>query len=260
VTEEELKLAKTSLLNDIEKTINDPQKLCVAMSESIALGDWRMFFIERDRIEALKLDDVQRVALNYFKEDNRSFGQYIPVAKPERAEIPDTPDVAKLVEGYKGRAAVAAGETFDTSTANIDKRTENTKLANGAKVSLLSKKNRGETVSGAVTLHLGTEQSLMNQSVNMDVAIDMLMRGAGKYSRSEIASRLEELKAKLSVSHSGQNVNISFETVRANLPQLIELMSDVLRRPTFPQAEFDTLQKENLAAIEAQRNSRKPLR
>ncbi|GGX53908.1 M16 family metallopeptidase [Undibacterium squillarum] len=254
VTEEELKLAKTSLLNDIEKTINDPQKLCVAMSESIALGDWRMFFIERDRIEALKLDDVQRVALNYFKEDNRSFGQYIPVAKPERAEIPDTPDVAKLVEGYKGRAAVAAGETFDTSTANIDKRTENTKLANGAKVSLLSKKNRGETVSGAVTLHLGTEQSLMNQSVNMDVAIDMLMRGAGKYSRSEIASRLEELKAKLSVSHSGQNVNISFETVRANLPQLIELMSDVLRRPTFPQAEFDTLQKENLAAIEAQRN------
>jgi hypothetical protein len=38
--------------------------------------------------------------------------------KPDRAEIPAAPDVAKLVEGYKGRATVAAGETFD-ATARI---------------------------------------------------------------------------------------------------------------------------------------------
>ncbi|MBR7784756.1 insulinase family protein, partial [Undibacterium sp. LFS511W] len=62
VTEAELKFAKTNLLNQLEKTINDPQKLCVAMSESIALGDWRLFFIERDRIEALTIADIQRVA------------------------------------------------------------------------------------------------------------------------------------------------------------------------------------------------------
>ncbi|TXI94447.1 MAG: insulinase family protein, partial [Burkholderiaceae bacterium] len=93
VTEAELKRAKTNLLNALEKTINDPQRLCVSMSESIALGDWRLFFIQRDRIEALTLDDVNRVAKNYFKQDNRSFGQFVPVAAPDRAVIPDVPDV-----------------------------------------------------------------------------------------------------------------------------------------------------------------------
>ena len=71
VTEAELKRAKTNLLNALEKTINDPQRLCVSMSESIALGDWRLFFIQRDRIEALTLDDVNRVA-KITKQDNRS--------------------------------------------------------------------------------------------------------------------------------------------------------------------------------------------
>ena len=53
VTEAELKRAKASLLNDIDKTLNDPQQLAVEMSEAIAKGDWRLFFLNRDRIEAL---------------------------------------------------------------------------------------------------------------------------------------------------------------------------------------------------------------
>ena len=254
ITEAELKFAKTSLLNDLEKTINDPQKLCVSMSESIALGDWRMFFIQRDRIEALTVADIERVAKNYFKADNRSYGQFLPVEKPDRAEIPAVPDVAKLVEGYKGRVAVAAGETFDATPANIDKRTEKLTLANGAKVALLSKKTRGETVNGRLALHLGDETSLFGQSVPADLTADMLMRGAGKYSRSEIETRLGELKAKVTITGQGQNLMVNFDTVRTNLPAVLDLLRDILRAPTFPQSEFDLLVKENMAAIEAQKN------
>lgn len=253
VTEAELKRAKTNLLNDLEKTINDPQRLCVAMSESIALGDWRLFFIQRDRIEALKLEDVARVAKNYFKQDNRSFGQFIPVDKPDRAEIPDVPDVMKMVDGYKGRAKVEAGETFDATPANIDKRTEKFSLANGAKVALLSKKNRGETVTGRLNLHLGDEKSLFGKMVASDIAADMLMRGSSRFTRAELDTKLGDLKAKLTVSGSGQSLTVSFETVRANVPALLDLMREVLRAPSFPQSEFDLLVKENLAALENSR-------
>jgi zinc protease len=254
VTDDELKRAKTNLLNALEKTINDPQRLCVSMSESIAMGDWRLFFIGRDRIEAVKIEDVQRVAQNYFKEDNRSFGQFLPITTPDRAEIPAVPDVAKLVDGYKGRTAVAAGETFDTSTANLDKRTEKSTLANGAKLALLSKKTRGETVNGRFVLHFGNEKNLFGHSMNADLAADMLMRGSSKLSRAEIDTRLGELKAKLSISGSGQNLNINFDTVRASLPALLDLLKDVLRAPAFPASEFELLQKENLAALERARN------
>lgn len=254
ITEAELKRAKTNLLNDLEKTINDPQRLCVSMSESIAMGDWRLFFIQRDRIEALTLDDVNRVAKNYFKQDNRSFGQFIPVAAPDRAVVPDVPDVAKLVEGYKGRAKVEAGESFDATPANIDKRTEKFNLANGAKVALLSKKTRGETVFGSLSLHLGDEASLFGKMVPSDLAADMLMRGSSKFTRAELDTKLGELKAKLSVSGAGQNLNVSFETVRANLPALLDVIREVLRAPSFSASEFDLLVKENLSALESSRS------
>lgn len=254
ITEEELKRAKTTLLNEIEKTMNNPQAFCVELSESIAMGDWRLFFLQRDRIEALTVADVERVALNYFKEDNRSFGQFLPVEKPDRTEIPTTPDVAKLVDGYKGKVAMVTGEVFDATPANIEKRTEKSTLANGAKVALLSKKTRGETVLGNITLRMGDEQSLFGQKVSADLAADLLMRGSSKFTRSELDTRLGELKAKLSISGSGQTVSVRFETVRANLPALMDVIREVLRAPTFSQTEFDLLVKENTATLEASRN------
>jgi zinc protease len=250
-SEEELKRSKTNLLNELEKTINDPQRLCVAMSESIALGDWRMFFVQRDRIEALTLADAQRAAQNYFKEDNRSFGQFLPVATPDRAQIPATPDVAKVVDGYKGRVAVAAGETFDATPANIDKRTEKSTLANGAKLALLSKKTRGETVVGQLALHMGDEKSLFGLTAIADLTNDMLLRGSSQASRAQLETKLGELKAKVTTRQQGQALMVDFETVRANLIPLLDVLRDVLRAPVFPQSEFDLLVKENLAQAEA---------
>lgn len=253
-TEEELKRAKTTLLNNLEKTINDPQRLCVAMSESIALGDWRMFFVQRDRIEALTLADVQRVAQNYFKEDNRSFGQFLPVTTPDRTQIPAAVDVAKIVDGYKGRAAVVAGETFDASPANIDKRTEKSTLANGAKVALLSKKTRGETVVGQLVLHLGDEKSMFGMTAIADLTSDMLMRGSSQFTRAQLDTKLGELKAKMTTRQQGQILTLNFETVRGNLMPVLDLLREVLRAPTFTQSELDLLVKENLAQTEAESN------
>ncbi|MFN5177681.1 M16 family metallopeptidase, partial [Limnohabitans sp.] len=118
ITEEELQRAKASLLSEFEKTMNDPQQLGVQLSESIAQGVWRLFFLQRDRIEALKLQDVQRVALNHFRESNRTFGQFLPTPNPERMVRTAAPPLAQVVVGYRGRLAVAAGEYCDASPAN----------------------------------------------------------------------------------------------------------------------------------------------
>jgi zinc protease len=254
VTEEELKRAKTNLLNEFEKTMNDPEAFCVEMSEAIAMGDWRLFFLNRDRVEALKVEDVQRVAENYFKEDNRSFGQFLPVEKTERAQIPATPNVQDLVANYKGKTAVVAGETFDPSPANIDKRTEKLSLANGAKVALLSKKTRGETVHGAITLRLGDEKTLFGQAVAKDIATDILMRGTTSMTRAQLETKLGELKAKIMINGAGQNVSIGFETTRSHLPATLDLLREVLRSPAFPSTEFELLQKENLTQLESTRS------
>ena len=81
------------------------------------------------------------------------------------AEIPDAPDVAALVANYKGRAAVAAGEAFDPSPANIDRRTVVSKLANGTELALLAKETRGDTVSVNIAFRFGTLAELFTGAV-----------------------------------------------------------------------------------------------
>jgi zinc protease len=253
ITEAELKRAKNALLADFDKTVNDPQRLAVAMSESISLGDWRMFFIQRDRIEALKLADVQAAAENYFRESNRSFGQFTPVEKPVRTVIPATPDVAKLVANYEGRKATAEGEVFDATPANIDARTVRSTLANGAKLALLPKKTRGEIVKGAIDLHFGDEKALFGKRTLGSLTGSMLNRGAGKLTRAEMSAKLDEIKARLQVGGSGAAVSVRFEVPRKHLPELLDLMRDTLRAPTFPVNEFEQLIKENLTRVDAMR-------
>jgi zinc protease len=254
ITAAELARAKASLLNNIDKTINNSQDLGVQLSESISKGDWRLFFIDRDRIEALTLADVQRAAENYFKTTNRTFGQFVPTKTIDRTAMPAPVDVARLVAGYTGKAAVAEGEEFDVTPANIEKRTARVTLANGMKLAMTPKKTRANAVSGQIVLEFGDEKSLFGHKADADLAADMLTRGAGKLNRAEITDRLDALKAKLEIGGGGQSVVVRFDTVRKNLPELLSLVRDVLRAPTFPAAEFEQLRNENLTQIESQRN------
>ncbi|WP_269531810.1 pitrilysin family protein [Chitinimonas sp. BJYL2] len=254
ITEEELKRAKTAILNNFEKTLSDPVAAGISLSESVANGDWRLFFLTRDRIESATVADVQKVAENYLIENNRTFGQFIPADKPVRANMPAAPELGKLLADYKGKAAVAAGEAFDPSPANIDKRTVRLTLANGAKVALLPKVTRGNTVNGQIVLRMGDENSLFGKRETAQLVAGMLTRGAGKLNRQQISDRLDELKAKLSVGTAdGNTVSVSFETKRDKLAETLALIRDVLRAPTFPEAELEQFRTEWVTGVEERR-------
>ena len=148
ITEAEVDRVRTKALPSTSTTmLNDPQQLGVALSESIALGDWRLFFLQRDRWRALTAADVQRVGARVpqAREPARS-GSSFPTPSPTARRTPPAVDVAAMVKDYKGDAAVAAGEAFDPTPANLEARTQRFTLPNGMKVALLPKKTRGETV------------------------------------------------------------------------------------------------------------------
>ncbi|AXE35512.1 M16 family metallopeptidase [Chromobacterium phragmitis] len=254
ITEAELKRAKTILLNQFDQTLRNPQGLAIHLSEAIAAGDWRLFFLQRDRIEALTVADAQRAAENYFKRDNRSFGQFIPAAQPDRASIPAAPDVAKLVDGYRGKPALEQGEAFDPTPSHIDARTERAKLSNGAELALLAKKTRGATVSGNWFFGFGDEDSLRGRHAAAGISAAMLARGSQSLDRAAIADKLDALQAGISIGLSGQGVAVRFKTTREHLPQLIDLIAELLQRPAFPAGELAQLKQQAQVGIDGSRH------
>jgi zinc protease len=246
---EEVDRAKTDLLKGIELAFNRSDRIGVELSEYAAMGDWRMFFVGRDRLKSVKPEDVKRVAEKYMKESNRTYGQFIPTAKPDRAEIPAAPPISEALKDYKGQQAVAQGEAFDPSHGNIDKRTKVVTLPNGMKLMMLAKQTRGNSVVAAATFRFGAADSLKDTDAASSAAASLLMRGTTKRSRQQIQDELNRLKARLNVGGSGAVVSASAETIRGSLAETLTLMAEVLREPSFPETEFEPVRAQALAGI-----------
>lgn len=253
VTKEEVERARALLVKNIALNLNRSDLIGLIMSEYIASGDWRLFFLNRDRLRKVTTEEVQTVAAKYFKPANRTLGMFIPTPQPDRAEIPATPDVAAMLKNYKGDAAIAAGEAFDPSPANIESRTMRSE-AGGVKLALLPKKTRGGTVIASMLLRYGDERSLMNRSPAASFAGGMLMRGTTKHTRQQIQDELDRLKARAFVSGAAAQASFSIETTRENLPAVMRLVAEILREPAFPEKEFELLRQERLAGIEQQKS------
>jgi zinc protease len=254
VTDAEIARVRAKAAKYFDDVISDPQKLGVALSEAIALGDWRLFFLQRDRYRSVTAADVQRVATDYLKRSNVTIGEFIPDPQPDRAATPAAVDVAALVKDYKGDPAAVAGETFDTSPANLDARTQRFTLPNGMKVALLPKKTRGAAVTFALTLRYGDEKSLFGQQSTGSLTGSMLLRGTAKRNRQEIEDALDQLRAHVDANATSANTSVSGQTFRQELPDTLRLVAEALRTPSFPPEELDKLQRERTTALEASRN------
>jgi zinc protease len=254
LTSEEVDRAKTALLNGFEQAFNNPERIARQLSEWAAMGDWRLFFLHRDRIEAVEPQDVRRVATEYLKPDNRTVGLFYPTDEPDRTEVPDLPDIDSALAGYTGREAVAAGEAFDPSPSNIEQRTTRYSLSNGIKVALLPKRTRGETVTASFRVILGDEEALMGRATAGSIAGQMLMLGSSGHTRQQIQDEFDRLRITGSVGGSGGQASGSVQTIRENLAEALRLMAEIIREPTFPQDEFETLKEQRLAGLEQQRS------
>lgn len=251
VTQQEVDRARAQILRDLELELTNPEQVGLELSEWASQGDWRLLFLHRDRIRKVTVQDVRRVAAAYLKPSNRTVGLFIPEANPARAEIPAPPDVAALVKDYKGDPAYRAGEAFDPSPANIDKRTVRTRLPSGLKLVMIPKLTRGSTVTAVLRLYFGDESSLRNRGAEAELTRGMLLRGTTRRTRQQIRDELDRLRARVLIQGNENFVEVSIETLRSNLEAVGHLVAEVLRQPSFPADEFEQLRQETLARYES---------
>ena len=254
ITSEELERAKNALIKRTENTTNNTISLCINLTEAIGAGDWRLFFINRDRVEKLNLADVQNFAKNYYKPSNRTWGLFIPDKNPDRVKVADVGDINAVVNDYKGKEVKKQTETFETSVANIKKNTQYKKLSNGFKYALLRKPAKGEKIIGNFKLRIGNEKSLENKDVIISITASMLRNGTKTLSKKQLNDSLDKIKSQINISGSGQVVNININTDKPHFSACMGLVKEIISNPSFDQNELEKLIAETKASLDANRN------
>ena len=212
----------------------------LGLADIIGAGDWRLFYIYRDRIDELTLADVQACLKKYYHTSNRTVGVFIPDKSADRVVVPDRPDVAALVKGYKGRAVMAETGTFEATIANIKKNTEYGSVSNGMKYALLKKPVKGDKIYANFMLRVGDEGSLSGKGVIGALTAVMLKTGTTTRSKKDINDQLDKLKSSISFNGGagGSAISINVVTDKENCMAALDLLADMLLHPAFDSNEF----------------------
>ncbi|HWE36891.1 MAG TPA: pitrilysin family protein [Isosphaeraceae bacterium] len=263
---EQVDRAKRQILKARALADADANQTAIRLSEAIAQGDWRLYFLERDRIERVTPEQVRRVAAKYLARSNRTVGLFAPADTPQRTPIPPRPDITQIVDNYKGRDTGSAGESFEPTPAAIEAHVRRPEPAAGVKLALLPKKTRGEMVYLQLTLRYGDADNLKGLTDAAGFLGELMTRGTKSLNRQQIEDELDKNLARLSAGLGGGGgrrgggmmagaaepgaVTFTLQTKRANLPAVLEILRQVLREPTLPADEFEVLKAQRLARLE----------
>lgn len=250
VTEQSLNRAKARMLKSYKLAMASSKDLALKLSESIAQGGFELFFITRDRLRAVTLEDVERVAKTYLIESNRTAGVFVPTSNPKRAEVPNRPDVASMIKDYKGSDHITQGEVFEASVANIEKRVVRTELNSNIKAAFLSKQTRGDSVQASLIFRFGTEEKIVGHAEALELIPHMLMRGTVTKTHEEIQDTLDLLQSSVHMSGHRGTLQVDVTSDRAHFVDVLALVAEMLKAPAFRAAEFEILREKELADLE----------
>ncbi len=263
---EEIERAKIRSKRRVEQALSNAAEMSQTLSSASAIGDWRLFFLQRDRLAAVTPDEVNRVAKTYFKKHNRTVGIFIPADAPQRLTVPSVASIADVIKDYQGGTAGLAGESFDTTPENLDARTKRLEVE-GIKVAMIPKKNRGETVSFSMTLHYGNEESLKGMNTAAGILPTLMMSGTKQMDRQALQEKKDALGVQIfagggggdrgrggrgggggGVGSAGQ-LGLSVTAKRESLVAGIELLGEILRSPAFASDEFEQMKLRSSARM-----------
>ncbi len=253
ISEEDLRLAKLKLAKKSEQAMRNVTGVGMELSEYIAKGDYRHTFYFRDVIANTTVEQVQQAAEKYLVRSNRTLGRFIPTPDPVRAEIPPAPDLTETLKDYKGKAVLAKGEVFDNNVANIKQRLAQFQWPQGTRVNVYPKKIRGEEVIITMNLPAGNPTNLAGKTVAIDFVGSLIKLGNEHYSKEQIATKLDELKASISFGSSINGSNVKITTDKTHLTQTLAFFGELIAAPTFPQKELEVIKRSAISDIEGQR-------
>ncbi|MFP4172351.1 MAG: M16 family metallopeptidase [Candidatus Hydrogenedentota bacterium] len=219
---------------------------------------------ELEAIRSVTPEDVLRVAQEYLTPAKRTVVRVVP--EPDAEPHPDV----FLIADEEGAQEVA-GEETETEPTGVkaevtepdhipdeppmadliselpETEVEETELDNGLRLAVIED-DRLPYVQMKLGLRYGAWAEDPETPGAASMAMAMLTRGTENYTASELAEQLEYNAISLSGSADMDTATVNASGLSDKIETAFELMAEVVRRPTFPEEEFKTVQRQRISS------------
>jgi len=131
---------------------------------------------------------------------------------------------------------------------------QRTTLSNGLKV-VLAERHAIPVVNFNLLIDAGYAADQFGLPGTAMLAMDILDEGTKRRTALEISEELAMLGARLGTGSNLDMSSVYLSALKANLDESLDVFADVILNPSFPEKEFERLQKEQLAGIKQEKAS-----
>jgi len=182
------------------------------------------------------IEDIQKVSREWL-----SSGKYVLVCNP-------FPTYKVSEKGVDRSKLPDLGTPVSSSFPDLQKAT----LKNGLNVVLAQRKGV-PTIVGNLIINAGFSTDVNSKPGLASLAMDLLDEGTKSQTTLEISEKLQMLGASLNTNARLDVSSVSFTTLQQTFNPTLDLVADVLINPSFPQKEFDRLNKDHVNQIQREK-------
>jgi zinc protease len=255
VTQEEINRAKTQV--EAAVILNNRDITSQAMqlgNDQTTVGDYRYTDRYIAAIRQVTAQDVQRVVNKYLTQQARAVGFFEPTQIKTKG-IGGKTNSAQTTENFSTGRPEAASElakylpTVDsTTTSNKPTLPYQFTLSNGLQVLLLPD-NSTPTVTLSGYIKAGTEFDPEDKAGLASLVAENLISGTKTKDVFAIAKALEERGASLDFETYREGVQIEGQSLAADLPVLLQTLTDVVKNATFPAKDLKLTREQALTDL-----------
>ncbi|HBY64079.1 MAG TPA: peptidase M16 [Solibacterales bacterium] len=199
-------------------------------------GDPGYYKVKMDRIQKAGIADVKAAANRWlaggvYNLEIHPFGQYkAAAADADRAKLPEVGLVPAL------------------RMPPLQRRT----LSNGLKI-VLAERHDTPIVNFQLVVDAGFASDQLSMPGTARLAADLLDEGTKTRTSLQISEEMDRLGANLGAGSDIDYTLVTLSSLKANLDPSLALYADVILNPSFPQADFERLRKNLIAAIQREK-------